>query len=73
MLTVRQMEVLELIEKGYTNPQIAQQLHISLHTTKTHVHNVLDRLQVPSRSAAVIWLKQHERALRTIYFDFDSL
>ena len=67
VLTRRQMEVLELIGKGYTNQQIAQQLFISLNTAKNHVHNVLEKLQVSSRLAAAIWLKERERALRTIY------
>ena len=52
-LTEREMEVLALIVDGYTNPQIAEKLFITISTTKTHVHSVLQKLYVTSRSKAV--------------------
>ena len=52
-LTEREMEVLALIVDGLTNPQIAEKLIITIATTKTHVHNILQKLYVTSRSKAV--------------------
>jgi len=52
-LTEREMEVLALIVDGLTNPQIADKLVITISTTKTHVHNILQKLYVTSRAKAV--------------------
>ena len=52
-LTEREMEVLALIVDGLSNPQIADKLVITLSTTKTHVHSILQKLYVESRSKAV--------------------
>lgn len=52
-LTEREMEVLSLIVDGYSNPQISEKLVISISTTKTHVHSILQKLYVSSRSKAV--------------------
>lgn len=52
-LTEREMEVLALIVDGLTNPQIAEKLVISISTTKTHVHSILQKLYVNSRSKAI--------------------
>ena len=52
-LTEREMEVLALIVDGMTNPQISDKLVISLSTTKTHVHNILQKLYAESRAKAV--------------------
>jgi len=51
-LSERELEVLRLIAQGYSNQQIADQLYISLNTTKTHVKNILGRLQVENRTQA---------------------
>ncbi len=52
-LTEREMEVLSLIVDGYSNPQISEKLVISISTTKTHVHSILQKLYVKSRSKAI--------------------
>ncbi len=52
-LTEREMEVLALIVDGLTNPQISEKLFITLATTKTHVHSILQKLYVNSRSKAI--------------------
>ena len=52
-LTEREMDVLALIVDGLTNPQIADKLFISISTTKTHVHSILQKLYVESRSKAI--------------------
>jgi len=50
MLTGREMEVMELLADEKSNEQIAASLHLSVHTVKKHVHNILERLQIRSRS-----------------------
>ncbi|MBO7672975.1 response regulator transcription factor [bacterium] len=52
-LTEREMEVLSLIVDGCSNPQISEKLVISISTTKTHVHSILQKLYVKSRSKAI--------------------
>lgn len=52
-LTEREMEVLALIVDGMSNPQISEKLVITLSTTKTHVHSILQKLYAESRSKAV--------------------
>lgn len=51
-LTEREMDVLALIVDGLTNPQIAERLFITISTTKTHVHSILQKLYVRTRAKA---------------------
>ena len=44
MLTEREMEIL-LIAKGYSNQEIASASHITIKTVKTHVSNILSKLE----------------------------
>jgi ATP/maltotriose-dependent transcriptional regulator MalT len=48
-MTKREREVVELIAKGFSNRGIAERLHIALHTVKSHMHNVLEKLSLHSR------------------------
>ena len=52
-LTPREVEILELVEQGLTNQQIASRLSLTLHTVKNHMHNLLSKLGVSSRAEAV--------------------
>jgi ATP/maltotriose-dependent transcriptional regulator MalT len=52
-LTARELEVLRLISSGLSNQAIGDRLCISEHTVHRHVANILTKLAVPSRSAAV--------------------
>jgi len=52
-LTRRQREVLRLIAQGLSDRDIATRLYLSEHTVHRHVSNILTRLDVPSRTAAV--------------------
>ena len=52
-LTARQIDVLRLLGKGYTNAQIASQLVVSVRTVDSHVAAVLAKLGAPSRHEAV--------------------
>ncbi len=58
-LTEREMEVLELIVEGLSNPQIADRLFITKATAKAHVHSILQKLCVDDRTqAAVLAMRQ---------------
>lgn len=51
-LSKREMDVLELVVKGYSNGEIGNQLFISEHTVKKHLGNVLEKLHVKNRYQA---------------------
>ena len=53
-LTARETEVLELVASGLSNKQIAEELKISAHTVKFHVNAILAKLDVHSRTEAVV-------------------
>lgn len=54
-LSSREQQVLKLIGTGCTNREIAQQLHITEGTVKTHVTNILNRLNLSNRSQIAIY------------------
>ena len=48
-MTKREKQVIELIADGSTNKEIAQKLHLSTYTVKSHVHNILEKLALSTR------------------------
>ncbi|EGE54778.1 response regulator transcription factor [Streptococcus parauberis] len=58
-LTAREFDILYLLAKGYDNQTIADELFISLKTVKTHVSNILSKLDVDDRTQAVVYAFQH--------------
>ena len=58
-LTEREREVLEHIARGLTNHEIAEKMVISEKTVKTHVSNLLDKLDLEDRTRAAIWALKH--------------
>ncbi|MEH6991344.1 response regulator transcription factor [Neobacillus drentensis] len=58
-LTSREMEILMLMAQGKTNQDIADELYIALKTVKTHVSNILSKLNVQDRTQAVIYAFKH--------------
>jgi DNA-binding NarL/FixJ family response regulator len=54
-LSERETEVLRLIAQGHSNKEIAQALGLSDKTVKTHVHRVLAKLGLPSRTQAALY------------------
>jgi len=58
ILTNRQLEVLELIARGLTNPEIASVLDVRPSTVKTHVAAVMDALGAGSRTEAAVLLQE---------------
>jgi DNA-binding NarL/FixJ family response regulator len=53
LLTFREVEILKLVELGRSNKEIASELHLSIHTVKTHVHHILDKVGASNRRRAV--------------------
>lgn len=57
-LTRRELEIIALIDQGLSNKEIAVRLDIEVQTVKNHVHNVLDKLELDGRQAAVRFARE---------------
>jgi LuxR family maltose regulon positive regulatory protein len=53
-LSTRELEVLQLLATGLSNPQIAAELFIALSTVKTHVNRIYAKLDVDNRAQAIV-------------------
>ena len=53
LLTPRELEILHLISKGYSNPEIADELVVTINTIKKHTSNIYGKLGVGSRTQAI--------------------
>jgi DNA-binding NarL/FixJ family response regulator len=51
-LTPRELDVLRCVAQGHTNRRVAAELSISVETVRSHVSNILAKLEAPSRTAA---------------------
>jgi two-component system, NarL family, nitrate/nitrite response regulator NarL len=58
-LTDREREVLSLLVEGASGPEMAERLNLSPHTVRTHVQNLLTKLQVHSRVEAASFAVRH--------------
>jgi DNA-binding NarL/FixJ family response regulator len=56
-LTLRELEIVELLDRGLSNKEIAHALSISLPTVKNHVHSILEKLGVRRRAEAAARLR----------------
>jgi two-component system, NarL family, nitrate/nitrite response regulator NarL len=72
-LTDREAQVVTLLERGFSNKEIAHQLGIEVATTKNHVHNILEKLRIRRRSEVASVLRrnamgvhQHTSGIRSI-------
>lgn len=54
-LTARELEILRLLGAGKSNKEIAAELQISERTARTHVSNILGKLDLTSRTQAALW------------------
>lgn len=59
-LTTREAQILKLMTEGYSNMEIAQILVISINTTKAHVANILQKLEVDDRLQAALKALKHK-------------
>lgn len=66
-LTVRELEILKLLAMGMSNKQIAEDLNIGIRTVKSHLVDIFSKLQVFSRTEAVI------TGLRAGFIELDDL
>jgi two-component system, NarL family, nitrate/nitrite response regulator NarL len=57
-LTVREREIVALIDEGLSNKQIAKRLYIEVPTVKNHVHNILEKLHVRHRYEAAARMRR---------------
>jgi PAS domain S-box-containing protein len=57
-LTSREVEILGMLAAGHTTPDMAARLHISRLTARNHLQNILDKLEVHSKSEAVAFAFQ---------------
>ena len=58
-LTRREQDIMEAIERGLGNKEIASELKIEISTVKNHVHNILDKLHLQNRHSAARYAKEH--------------
>ena len=58
-LTPREMQVLKALAEGLSNKEIAERLHMSVDTERTHMMNILNKLGVHSRLQALLFAARH--------------
>jgi DNA-binding NarL/FixJ family response regulator len=66
MLTAREMQIVQLVGAGLSNKDIARRLNIGLATTKSHVHNMLEKLELQRRGQVALWIRRHESHLEEL-------
>ena len=59
-LTQREAEILRLIARGKTNPDIAADLFLSAHTVKSHINRIFAKTGSPDRAAAIRYAREHD-------------
>lgn len=57
-LTRRELEIIALVEEGLSNKEIAVRLEIEIPTVKTHIHNILEKLQLDGRREAAQYVRE---------------
>ena len=63
-LSRREQEVLVLVAEGHSNRAVGQKLFIAEATVKVHIGHILEKLGVPSRTAAALRVPHHARSTR---------
>jgi two-component system nitrate/nitrite response regulator NarL len=58
-ITLREIDVLKAIAAGLSNQEISQQLYISENTVKSHVHSILEKLNLSDRKEAAEYARKH--------------
>jgi DNA-binding CsgD family transcriptional regulator len=61
-LTPREKQILTMIAAGAANDEIAEGLYISIHTVKTHIYNIYNKIKVPNRIQAALWAAKNFEA-----------
>ena len=60
-MTAREREIINMIADGLSNKEIAQQVHLTTHTVKSHVHTILAKLALHSRLQLAAYAHHTER------------
>ena len=68
-MTKREKQVIELIADGSSNKEIAQKLHLSTYTVKSHVHNILEKLALNTR----VQIAKHAHLSETYKTTIDTI
>ena len=55
VLTAREREIVDLISRGLSNKEVGRQLNLQEGFIKVHVHNICTKLEVPNRTALMLW------------------
>lgn len=58
-LTPRELEILSLITQGYSNLEIAGEIHLGINTIKTHIRGAYRKINATNRAEAVAWGIRH--------------
>ena len=58
-LTDRELEILAMLVRGYGSAEMSRQLGISMNTVRSHIQNILPKLQVHSRLEAAAFAVRH--------------
>ena len=56
-LSKREFQILELMAEGKSNKEISEELFVSIHTVKSHASNLFEKLEVKSRTQAIVKAK----------------
>ena len=59
-LSDREQQVLRLIVEGYSNPQIAADLHLSVSTIKTHIRGIMNKFVVQHRIQIAVFAVRNQ-------------
>ena len=59
-LTERELEVLRCVARGFSNKQIAEELSIGTTTVRSHVSNILRKLDLENRTQIAIYAREHD-------------
>ncbi len=60
-LSAREREILELVAQGHSNREIAERLYVSESTVRSHLHNILSKLQLQNRVQAAAYVLRTQR------------
>jgi two-component system response regulator DegU len=58
-LTIREIEIIQLLSEGLDNARMAKFLNVTQKTIAHHLTNIYEKLQVNSRSEAIVWIHKH--------------
>jgi DNA-binding NarL/FixJ family response regulator len=61
-MTPREQQVIDLVAEGMSNRAIARELHISIHTVKSHLRNIMEKLTLHSRLQLAIYANERDKS-----------